>query len=113
MRRGGARKASLILQIVNAGLVMTKGEEKETDTWITPKPRRHPRNPPNSQPDRTQVAAERARAVETATKCRTNSYSALRSENALPLGLDTGSEVSSTGSNKTPHVTPGSVDDLT
>ncbi|KAJ1202437.1 hypothetical protein NDU88_006237 [Pleurodeles waltl] len=88
------------------------GEETETDTWVTPKPRQRRRNPPNSRLDQTQAAAERARAVVTATQCRNNSFTALCSEHISTLGSDTGSVVSSTRSNRTPHLMPGSVDDL-
>ncbi|KAJ1168974.1 hypothetical protein NDU88_000886 [Pleurodeles waltl] len=40
------------------GLAATLGEEKEMDTWVTPKPRRRHRTPPNSRPDQTQAVAE-------------------------------------------------------
>ncbi|KAJ1206343.1 hypothetical protein NDU88_001750 [Pleurodeles waltl] len=74
------------------------------DTWVTPKLRRCRRIPPNSRPDQTQAAAERVRVVVMATQCRNNSFTALRSEHISMSGSDTGSVVSSTGSNRTPHV---------
>ncbi|KAJ1175546.1 hypothetical protein NDU88_000833 [Pleurodeles waltl] len=72
-------------------------EEKEADTWITPKSRRCCRKPPFFRPDQTQAAAERARAVVTAKQYRNNSFTAFRSEHIPTSGSDTGSDISSIG----------------
>ncbi|KAJ1184104.1 hypothetical protein NDU88_000914 [Pleurodeles waltl] len=96
------------------GLVEATEEEKDADTWITPKPRRRCRKPVSSRPNQEQAEVERDRdrAVATATRCCKNPFNTLRSEHTQTSGSDTGSEISETGSNKAPHVTPGSVDDI-
>ncbi|KAJ1138539.1 hypothetical protein NDU88_004920 [Pleurodeles waltl] len=96
----------------NAVLVIAAEEEKETDTWITPKPRRRRRKPAKTRPNQEQVAAERDQALAAAIRCCKNPFNTLRSEHAQTSGSDSGSEISETGFNKAPHIMPGSVDDI-
>ncbi|KAJ1176674.1 hypothetical protein NDU88_001943 [Pleurodeles waltl] len=74
--------------------------------------RRHHGRPARTRPNQEQAAVERDRAVATATRCSKNSFNTLRSEHIQTSGSDTASEISETGSNKAPHITPDSVDDI-
>ncbi|KAJ1158123.1 hypothetical protein NDU88_010817 [Pleurodeles waltl] len=94
------------------GLVTAAEEEKEADTWITPKPRRRCRKQAKTRPNQEQVAAEHDQAVAAAMRYCKNPFNTFRSEHAQTSGSDTGSEISETGSNKAPHIMPGSVDDI-
>ncbi|KAJ1203954.1 hypothetical protein NDU88_007735 [Pleurodeles waltl] len=93
-------------------LVEATEEEKDADTWITPKLRRLRRKPVSSLPNQEQVALERDRAVSTATRCCKHPSNTLCMEHTQSSGSETGSEISETGSNKAPHVKPDSVDDI-
>ncbi|KAJ1132100.1 hypothetical protein NDU88_010430 [Pleurodeles waltl] len=74
--------------------------------------KRRRRKPTKTRPNQEEVAAKRDQAVATAIRCCKNPFDTLRSESTQISGSDSGSEISETSSNKAPHITPGSVDDI-
>ncbi|KAJ1153697.1 hypothetical protein NDU88_006455 [Pleurodeles waltl] len=104
-------KPSLPAGVRDEGLLTATEEEREADTWITPRLKRRRRKPTKTRPNQEQVAAERDQAEAAAIRCCKNPFDTLRSEHAQISGSDSGSEISETGSNKAPHIMPGSVDD--